>query len=168
MTEDNYKHSLSGMPEYTVFEGKTVAELCQENGIAESVVRSRLNYGWDIQKALTEPVKEFISKGAKGLLVILREVFPHQKILTEYHVGEGLRLDYYLPSLQIGVEYHGRQHFEMVQHFHGNLDGFYNSKLRDARKIELCDQLGVTLVHYDYRDQLNYDLVKERIMEHLS
>jgi len=46
-----------------------------------------------------------MSIGAKRLRVQLLEIFGKAiRIESEYGVGEGLRLDYYLPDYKLGVE----------------------------------------------------------------
>lgn len=39
-------------------EAKTIAQWARTTGLAENTIRSRLNYGWSVEKTLTEPVNE--------------------------------------------------------------------------------------------------------------
>lgn len=86
------------------------------------------------------------SKGAKLLREQLVRLFGENSIVEEYHVGGSLRLDYYVKPLRIGFEYHGRQHREYVEHFHGNKAGFARSVQRDMMKEEFCEIQGIGLV----------------------
>jgi very-short-patch-repair endonuclease len=108
-----------------------------------------------------------VSKGAKELLEALRVIFPQQRVVLEHHLGEKLFLDFYLPFLDLAFEFDGIQHTKYVEHFHGNAEGFYKSKMRDARKAELCMEQGITLIRFDHNDSLDVEAVRERISEHL-
>jgi very-short-patch-repair endonuclease len=109
-----------------------------------------------------------VSRGAKELLRIVRKIFPNQRIITEHDVGERLRLDIYLPSLRIAFEYDGRQHLQYVEHFHGDLQGFANAKKRDARKVELCEKQGITLISIACNKSMTEEYVRQKITEALE
>jgi len=101
-----------------------------------------------------------LSKGAKKLRSLIFEIYGEDvRLVEEQHLGEGLRLDFHLPDYGLGFEYHGRQHEEYVEHFHGDADGFRESQQRDARKIELCLQQGIALVTIWYHQDLTRELV---------
>jgi hypothetical protein len=55
-------------------------------------------------------------------------------------------LDIYIPSLNIGIEYQGKQHMEPVAFF-GGLEAFNKSLERDRRKKRLCDENGLELFY---------------------
>lgn len=106
-----------------------------------------------------------MSKGARRLFEILREIYPHQRVILEHHIGEKLYLDFYMPFLNLAFEFDGEQHDTFVEHFHGNAEGFYRSKMRDARKNELCEEQGITLIRFSHNDGLDSAFVKSRILE---
>jgi hypothetical protein len=65
----------------------------------------------------------------------------------------------------LGVEYHGRQHYEYIPYFHGsNKQAFETQKYRDYIKKQMCRENRVELVEVPYKVKLenikNY-LVKE-------
>ena len=107
------------------------------------------------------------SRGAKKLKLILEELYGSNTIIEEYHLGAGLRLDYYIPSLMLGFEFHGRQHREFVEHFHGDIEGFRLSKNRDANKIDKCAEQRIALVTVWFDDNLTKDLVGKRALQAL-
>lgn len=110
-----------------------------------------------------------MSQGSDRLIDILKEIYGTElKVVTEYHVGERLRLDFYLPAYGLGFEYHGRQHVQFVEHFHKSAAGFRDSKRRDRLKIELALASGITVVSFWSTEELNVDTVKRRILEALS
>lgn len=55
-------------------------------------------------------------------------------------------LDIYIPSLNIGIEYQGKQHVEPVPFF-GGLEAFNKNLERDERKKRLCYENGLVLFY---------------------
>lgn len=106
-----------------------------------------------------------MSRGHAALFHMLQRIVPNERVITEHQVGEQLRLDIYCPSLKLAIEFHGRQHFYFVEHFHKTLKGFQESQDRDLRKEELCKEQGIALVVFRYNDNLDEDIVFERILD---
>jgi hypothetical protein len=82
-----------------------------------------------------------------------------------------MRLDFYLPKYNIGIECQGRQHFKPVDRFGGE-DGFLNTNKRDALKLKLCNENTVRLLYFsdltDFKDFLGNKIIsteKELIKE---
>lgn len=106
-----------------------------------------------------------VSRGQAALTAVMRKLLPGATIRTEESIGERLKLDVYCPTFNLAAEYHGRQHFYFVEYFHGDRDGFYESKRRDERKLEICQDLGIALVVFRYNDALDEDSVYSRLLE---
>lgn len=109
--------------------------------------------------------KGHASRGQAALTYIMRKLLPGEKIVTEEPIGERLRLDVYCPRYNLAAEYHGRQHFYYTPHFHGDMEGFRQSQLRDERKLEICQNLGIILVVFRFNDHLAEDVVYERLLD---
>lgn len=109
-----------------------------------------------------------LSKGHQELFEIVKSLLPNDPVVVEHHLGERLFLDIYCPSKKIGFEFHGRQHFEFVLHFHGTYDDFLDSIRRDERKAALCKEQGISLVVFTYEDVLTKDLVFSKMIESLN
>ena len=58
-------------------------------------------------------------------------------------------LDVFLPSQNIAIEYQGKQHYEVVDHFGGE-QAFERTIERDERKRRLCFEHGVVLLEWAY------------------
>lgn len=94
------------------------------------------------------------SKGEKLIAQMLSDL--GIEFEREYRLGKGnaLRLDFYIPTLNLGVEYDGQQHFEPVC-FGGisakkakqNLEKIQR---RDKKKNKLCRDLGIELFRINY------------------
>ena len=147
-----------------IIDGKTLAEVCREKGLSYATIRARIqHYNWSIDKALNTPVERFISSGAKEFLSIINEIFPYQKIIKEYHIGEGLRLDYFLPHLMFGFEYQGQQHYSFSRHFHKDRKGFLDGQKRDQRKKNICEEQGIALVCVAYNEKMTKELILSKL-----
>lgn len=59
------------------------------------------------------------------------------------------RYDFYLPALNIVIEFHGRQHYEAIDYF-GGIERFKESQKRDAYKEHLLKKLNIPLLIIKY------------------
>ena len=77
-----------------------------ENEIRELVGIPRIGEGW-----LSEA----------NLLKIVRDIFPHEDVFHQASpkwLGKQ-RLDIYIPTFKVAIEYQGKQHYEPVEYFGG-------------------------------------------------
>ena len=94
---------------------------------------------------------------------ILRSEFPYDRILEEVSLPGShkpsrkstLFVDFLIPSASLAVEVHGRQHFEFVAHFHGNMQGFRKSKARDRDKSNWLGTNSINLITLSYSESEN-------------
>ena len=63
-----------------------------------------------------------------------------------------LKLDFYLPNLNIGIECQGRQHFRPYSFFGGE-ETFVKIRERDLRKKQACDKNGINLLYYSHDNE---------------
>jgi hypothetical protein len=56
-----------------------------------------------------------------------------------------MELDVYIPSLQVALEYQGRQHYKKLASF-----GSKSQQQRDEEKREACKELGIALIEIPY------------------
>ena len=106
-----------------------------------------------------------MSRGQAALTMIMRKLLPGEKIINEFHVGEKLKLDVYCPSYKLAAEYHGRQHFFYTQRFFDSKYDFEEAQKRDQKKIEICKELGITVIVFRYNDMLTEDSVYDRMLD---
>lgn len=111
-----------------------------------------------------------MSKGAKELLEIVQQIYPHQRVELEHNVAErgALFVDIFLPRLQLGFEYDGQQHFEYNEHFHGSRENFIRARRRDNEKDEACEAKGIALIRVAYDEDMSRALVVSKIEEVLN
>lgn len=113
-------------------------------------------------------IKRTMSYGNDKMFKLIKQIFPNQIAKQEYHIGERLRLDAYLPQLKLGFEYDGIQHFRYTPQWHRTKQEFEKAKERDKRKDELCFQQNISLVRIKYNEDLSKDLLEEKIQIVLS
>lgn len=91
---------------------------------------------------------------------ILKEIFHSYRILEEVklpgstllHKKSVLYLDFYIPSIKLGIEVHGQQHYEFSPFFHKSKADFALAKARDEDKIEWCKLNAITLITLKYSE----------------
>lgn len=71
--------------------------------------------------------------------------------------GKPLRYDFYIPSKQCCIEYHGEQHYRFVKHFTKNKKEWLYRREMDLRKAQYCLENNITLYAIPYTD---YELLK--------
>ena len=63
-----------------------------------------------------------------------------------------LFLDFFIPNLSLGVEVHGKQHYEYCKFFHKTKAGFLTSVKRDDIKEQWCTLNNIELIVLKYSD----------------
>lgn len=90
-----------------------------------------------------------------------REIFeqllsiPFNKVrprwLRESKANNCLELDGYNEDLNLAFEYHGKQHYEYIPHFHRNgPSDLVAQQHRDRIKKEICERKGITIIEIPY------------------
>lgn len=99
-----------------------------------------------------------VCKASKGELVIAKVLKKHNiEYIQEYTIPNQdyrFRYDFYVPSYNLFIEFHGQQHYEPIEFF-GGKEGFLNTKLRDGLKRVLAKSLGYKLIEVKYTYLLN-------------
>lgn len=93
---------------------------------------------------------------------IVREHYPDAKFQYQAEFLYGQRLDIYIPSKNVAIEYQGKQHYEAVEFF-GGAEGQKNNRLRDIRKRNRCAANGIKVIYWDYDQPLTDEYFKARI-----
>jgi len=65
-----------------------------------------------------------------------------------------LFLDFFIPTLMLGIEVHGRQHYEFCKFFHKTMAGFLQSNKRDFIKEDWCELNDIELIVLKYSDSI--------------
>jgi hypothetical protein len=91
---------------------------------------------------------------------LLKEIYHSYRILEEVKLPGStalnrksvLYLDFYIPTIKLGIEVHGEQHYEYCAFFHKSMADFLKSKARDEDKIEWCALNGIRVVVLNYKE----------------
>jgi hypothetical protein len=98
------------------------------------------------------------------LYQLINEIFPDRKIIRHYRpeILEFFELDVFIPSLNLGIEYQGIQHFKSINHW-GGKESLEQTKKRDKRKKKLCEINKIKLIYFYYYEELSRELVENKI-----
>lgn len=118
-----------------------------ENLLREDLNIPRVGEGWIKETELYYKIKNHFSE-----LEVIQHASP--KWLGRQH------LDIFIPKLSIAIEYHGRQHFEAVEHFGGD-KALIETKKRDKNKRNKCLRNGIRLI--EVNESYNFDELVELI-----
>lgn len=140
----------------------SVREIGEQIGRSQAYVSKRIKaLGLDWVKRSNRK----LSRGHASLTEIVKRLLPNTTVINEHHIGERLMLDIYVPSYNLALEYHGRQHFFYSNLFHKDKEDFLEGQRRDERKVELCEEQGITLVAFRFTDELTDESVFDRILD---
>lgn len=68
-------------------------------------------------------------------------------------------LDIYIPSISVGIEYQGIQHYKPIERFGGE-EHFKIQKANDRKKKKICKDHGVQLVEWSYQEVITEENLK--------
>ena len=139
----------------------TLPAIARELGYSFAELNKKIN---SLGLSWVKEQKKKTSRGQAALTQTMKKLFPGQKIINEYHIGERLKIDVYCPEYKIGAEFHGRQHFYYTERFFESKYDFIQAKKRDEKKIELCKRDGITLVVFRYNDELTEQAIYDRLL----
>lgn len=184
-----YDGSIEGLPEQTVKEWLEIHDQVWANGTPR-IWDPQFPYNFvtalkkELEKRKTA-VRRYIEdsiradfefqplvgkwKSEQQLFEFVKKLAPKIKIKRNFRSKtlEHLEMDIWLPDFNIGIEYQGIQHYEPVKHW-GGRRGLEKVQARDARKKELADENGITIVYFHHYEVLTIDLVYRRLKPHID
>lgn len=107
----------------------------------------------------------FISKGELEVKIILEKYnvsFIQQKTFDDLKAERKLRFDFYLPDFNLCIEYDGKQHFEVKEHW-GGIEEFKRIQMRDSLKNDYCRNNNINLLRIHYKTKDIEGLIKENL-----
>lgn len=140
----------------------TLSQIARELGYNFNELNKKINL---LGLSWIKEQKKKTSRGQAALTQTMKKLFPGQKIINEYHIGQRLKIDVYCPEYKIGAEFHGRQHFYYTERFFESKYDFVQAQKRDEKKIELCKENNIDLVVFRYNDELTEQAVYDRLLQ---
>ena len=103
----------------------------------------------------------------KELFSYIQNLFPTTNVIRHFRAPwlEGLELDIFIESLNIGIEYQGIQHYQPVEHW-GGKSGFIKRRLNDIKKKQLCEHQGITLIYFTYQENITCEYVQQKLAKY--
>lgn len=108
---------------------------------------------------------------SKGEQIITQWLDNHNVLYEKQKMFDGcvdllsLRFDFYVPTLNLVIEFDGQQHFEFVKKFHGTRDGFERCKRRDTIKNEYAHRHKIDMLRIKYSEEKQIEkILTERIL----
>jgi len=99
---------------------------------------------------------------------VVRDLFPDYRVLREASpiwLGR-MRLDIYLPELNLAIEHQGEQHYRPISLFGGE-DAHLRTLERDALKRKLCMENGVIVIDVKYDAVITKAALRQRLRRFL-
>ncbi|MCE5272529.1 hypothetical protein LLH00_14715, partial [bacterium] len=130
---------------------KGISKCDAENEIREIIGLPHIGEGW---------ISEI------ELLKMIRDIFPDKEVVHQARPSWlGMqKLDIFIPSLKLAIEYQGKQHFEPVKLFGGE-EGLSQTKKLDEQKARLCKENKIDLIYFSYKDNINRKEIEYRLKE---
>lgn len=99
------------------------------------------------------------------MLDIIKALLPHREVLYRYRPVwlRRMELDVFIPSLNLGIEYQGIQHFKPIDFF-GGKETFIELVKRDKLKKKICRNQGVMLIEVFYDEVLSSKLILDKLI----
>lgn len=86
---------------------------------------------------------------------LLKEVYPIYDVIYEYPIGEiEQRIDLFIPTLGIAVEYNGIQHYKFSAFYHKDETDWNKGVMLDNKKKQFLQDHGVKLVVIPYNTKI--------------
>lgn len=105
------------------------------------------------------------SVGERGIEDYLTKInlnFIKEKTFDDLRFKRKLRFDFYIPLLNLCIEYDGRQHFIPIDIWGGE-DSLKENQLRDQMKNDYCQRNDINLLRINYKEKDIDSVLKERI-----
>ena len=121
---------------------------CQcECGNITSVTTSDLTTGGTVSCGCTQG--SFHEKYIARLLKEYHIDFIQQKKFSDCRLSRELPFDFYIPSINLAIEYDGRQHYDPVPHWGGE-HSLEQTQKKDQIKNKYCEENNIKLIRLPY------------------
>ena len=93
------------------------------------------------------------SEEQRIIYTLLKELYPSFKVIYEAVLPNNMRFDCFVKQIGLVVELDGDHHYEYVEHFHKDYNGFLKQRFRDNKKDELANELGIKIVRIKQKER---------------
>jgi hypothetical protein len=101
------------------------------------------------------------------LYYLVKQIFPNHEIIFHHRPRwlKGLEIDVFIPSLNLGFEYQGQQHYHSIKLWGGDA-ALQKTKERDKQKKILCKKLSVKLIEIKYTEPISKEFIEYKLKKH--
>ena len=104
-----------------------------------------------------------------GVIDFIKKEFPFLKLSLEFQIPKTkLRIDIFLPDIDLAIEIQGIQHYEYSEFFHKNQLNFMEANIRDVEKNKICKKMNLEILYIRYDCDNFLDRVSAKIKEKIS
>lgn len=141
---------------YKNFETK-VSIICKKHGKFD-ITPDNFLHGHNCPHCATS----ILENSVKNILIENEIEFVQQKTFDWLKYRGSLKLDFYLPLLNVAIECQGLQHFKPVEMF-GGQDAYEDIVKRDEIKKELCEKNGIEIIYYsNIKEKTPKNVIKKK------
>ena len=130
---------------------------CKKDGHEWSATPNNLLSGYGCPKCNASKGEKRIAKYLDSRNIEYKSQYKFNNCKSKHK----LPFDFYIPNLNVAIEYDGRQHYEIIDYFDG-LDGFIDVKVRDTIKTKYCEKNNIKLIRIPYWDFDNIEEILEK------
>ena len=76
-------------------------------------------------------------------------------------------MDVFIPSISVGIEYQGVQHYKPIEYFGGE-EHFKHQQENDKKKRMLCKRNGVILIEWPYNEKISKKVLEKNLKTSLE
>lgn len=126
--------------------------ICPIHGEFEQAPREHL-HGKGCPKCNLSKGELYIGKLLKNNNIL----YESQKSFKDCKDKYSLKFDFYLPELNTLIEYDGKQHFEIIEHW-GDIEGLKDRQKKDKIKNDFCKSNDIKLIRIRYDENIEEKL----------
>ncbi|MGT2615048.1 hypothetical protein [Clostridium perfringens] len=120
----------------------------------------------------TRPINKWISEEqvyiiTKKLYKDFNVIYQHRPFFLRSSMGGQMSYDVYISGLNIAIEYQGKQHFEPIEYFGGEI-AYQNTIKRDKEKLFLSNKNNIKLIYINYWETITPKLIRDKIESALN
>lgn len=161
--ELNSKNKLLNPSDYIEYGVPNLIIKCECGNEYKTSLSSYIH--WNVTRCPSCSQKESKSEThIKNFLNLHKINFKQENSFKDCKDINALPFDFYLPELNVCIEFNGRQHYEPVEHF-GGYERFVVQQKHDKIKSEYCAKNNIKLVCIPYWDE---DKIEEILVKQLN
>lgn len=101
-------------------------------------------------------------KSEAQLFALVSSIYPDAIYQYRSDWLESQSLDVFIPSISVGIEYQGVQHYKPIEYFGGE-EHFKHQQENDKKKRMLCKRNGIILMEWPYNEKISKKVLEKNL-----